>query len=188
MDRFVTWQVKLAEKEKHVKHWRRDGLILLWESLGPAIVALVLAAAFILAARVASLRPIAFAMILPLGLVVAVWTGVVIVQWYVRIFVLTNRRLIRREGIITTKRLEVQLPKIQNTSYAAVMVEKWLGLGKVTVETASMGPPLVIDKVRHAPAIAQRILAEAETAKTEIAMLDERQVRHRLSERLTTKM
>ena len=188
MDRFVGWQVKLAETEKYVAHWRRDGLILIWESLKPATLALVLAVVFVLTARVGSLRPLAFALILPVGLVVVIWASVVIVQWYVRIFVLTSRRLIRREGIITRKRLEVQLPKVQNTSYAAIMVEKWLGLGRVTVETASVGLPLVIDKVRHAPDIAQRILAEAEAAKAEIAMLDERQVRQRLSERLTKKM
>ena len=188
MDRFVEWQVKLAEKEKFVARWRRDFLILLWESLKPVTLGLVLLVVFGLSARVDSLRPLAFALILPLGLVVIVWTGLVIVLWYVRIFVLTNRRLIRREGIITVKRLEVQLPKVQNTSYAAAMVEKGVGRGRVTVETASVGPPLVMDKVRHAPAIAQQILNQAEAARAEIAQLEEWQIRQRLSERLTTKV
>lgn len=189
MDWFVERQVKLEAEEKLVDSWRESALVLSWRLLGPVVLALFLIVLFFSSLdRATSLEGIVFAFLLPMSVVTVLWVTVVILQWYVRIFVLTNRRLIRREGILRVRRLQTQLPKVQNASYAMMGVEKWLGLGKVTVETASVGRPLVIQKVRKSPEIADLILETARTARREVAHMDEPEIRQLLSQRLTTSM
>ncbi|MGB9594472.1 MAG: PH domain-containing protein, partial [Anaerolineae bacterium] len=101
-----------------------------------------------------------------------------------RIYVLTNRRLIRREGIIWRARNEVQLPKVQNASYSSAGLQKWVGLGTVKVETASMGRAFQMDNVRDALGISQQILKAADEAKHGRALMDEEQVRRMLEAHL----
>jgi uncharacterized membrane protein YdbT with pleckstrin-like domain len=186
MDWFVQSQIKREPQEDFKEIWRKSRLVLLWRLLGPLLAAILLVAAFLLTASADGLvERAALALLLPLSFVVIIWISVVIVQWYVNIYVLTNRRLIHRQGIIIRSREEVQLPKVQNASYAAEMVQKWVGLGTVRVETASVGLPLVITSVRDASGISQRILVAAEQAKKELALMDENQVRRLLNRRLS---
>lgn len=186
IDGFIQRQVRLEPKEEIKGSWRQSRLILIWHLLGLAALAIVMVALFFVTISRASLiARVFFAVLIPLSFAVLIWMSLVFIDWYVRIFVLTNRRLIRREGIIRRNRLEVQLPKVQNASYSAEMVEKWLGLGRVKVETASTGPAMVINGVRGALGISQLILTTAEKAKQEIALGDEDKVRKLLSERLS---
>ena len=189
MDWFVEREVKLEEGETLVDFWRESKLVLFWRLLGPAAVALFLIVLFFSTMnRATSLESIVFAFLLPMSMLTVVWITVIILQRYMRIFVLTSLRLIHREGILRVARVKTQLPKVQNASYALIGVEKWLGLGKVTVETASMGPPLVIGLVRGVPDIAALVLKASEEAKRQTSHLDEPEIRQLLSQRLTTSM
>jgi uncharacterized membrane protein YdbT with pleckstrin-like domain len=186
MDWFVRWQIKMEPQERFEEAWRKSSLVLLWRLLGPLLMAILLVVAFLLNMPAASqVERVIVAALLPLSFIVVMWISVVIVQWYVNIYVLTNRRLIHRKGILIRSREESQLPRVQNASYAAEMVQKWLGLGTVKVETASVGPPLVITSVRDPLGISQRILVAAEQAKQELALMDENQVRRLLGARLS---
>ncbi|GAB4400330.1 MAG: hypothetical protein Kow00123_08150 [Anaerolineales bacterium] len=185
VDWFVHWQVQLQPGEGFLGVWRDSRLILLRDMLLPLLLAIMLVALFALTYRRATLvETILFGLLLPLSFAVLIWLPVAILRWYFRIYVLTNRRLIRREGIIWRVRNEVQLPKVQNASYSAAMLQKWVGLGTVKVETASMGPALTLDNVRDALSISQQILKAADEAKRERAFLDEAQVRQRLEKDL----
>jgi uncharacterized membrane protein YdbT with pleckstrin-like domain len=189
MDWFVEREVKLEPGETLVDDWRESKLMLLWRLLGPLALALFLIVLFFSSMdRATSLESIVFTFLLPASVVTVAWVSLVILQWYMRIFVLTSLRLIRREGVLRVNRVQTQLPKVQNASYALSGVQKWLGLGKVTVETASMGPPLTIGLVRGVPAIAALVLEASETAKRQTSHLDEPEIRQLLSQRLTTSM
>lgn len=186
MDWFAQSQVKLEPQEQSKETWRQSRLVLLWRLLGPLLLAVFLVALFLVTMSGAGLVERAvFTALFPLSFVALIWISVIIVQWYVNIYVLTNRRLIHREGILLRSRVEVQLPTVQNASYAAEMVQKWVGLGTVKVETASVGPPLVITSVRDALGISQRVLVVAEQARQEFALMDENQVRRLLSARIS---
>lgn len=186
MDWFVQSQIKLEPKELFKETWRQSGLVLFWRLLGPLLLAVILVALFVLAASAEGLiRQVIRIALLPLSLATLIAISVIIVLWYVHIYVLTNRRLIHRKGIILRSRVEVQLSRVQNASYVAETVQKWVGLGTVKVETASVGPALVIRDVRSALGIAQRVLAAAEQAKRELVPMDENQVRRLLSARLS---
>ena len=186
MDWFVQSQIKLEPNEQFKETWRQSRLILFLHLLGPLLLAIVLVALFLLTTSVEGLLERAIRILLtPLSLVALIWISVIIVLWYVHIYVLTNRRLIHRKGIILRSRVEVQLPKVQNASYAAEMVQKWVGLGTVKVETASVGPAFVIKDVRDALGISQRVLVAAEQAKQELALMNESQVRRLLSAQIS---
>jgi len=186
MDWFVRSQIRLEPKEQFKETWRQSGLVLVWRLLGPLVAAVVLATLFLLTTSAEGLvRQAARIVLLPLSLITVIAISVIIVLWYVHIYVLTNRRLIHRKGIILRSRVEIQLPKVQNASYTAEMVQKWVGLGTVKIETASIGPAFVIKNVRDALGIAQRVLVAAEQAKQELALVDESQVRRLLGARLS---
>jgi len=185
MDWFVQREIKLEEGEELLGFWRESRIVLFGRSLLPAIEAVAVVGLFFVAAPVGG---IAVAAVFILAFIVLAHVAIVILQWYMRIFVLTNRRLIRREGILRVKRLQTQLPKVQSASCAMADLDKWLGLGRVTVDTASVGRPLVIQKVRKSPQIADLILETAKSAKSEMAHMDEPEIRQFLSHRLTTSM
>ncbi|MDH7490591.1 MAG: PH domain-containing protein [Anaerolineae bacterium] len=185
VDWFARWQVSLQPGEGFLGEWRDSPLVLLLNMLPPLLLAVVLVPLFVLTfSRSTPLATVLFALLLPLSFVVLIWLSVVMLRWYFRIYVLTNRRLIRREGIIWRVRNEVQLPKVQNASYSAAILQKWVGLGTVKVETASMGPALTLDNVRDALSVSQQILKTADEAKRQRALMDEEQVRRMLETNL----
>ncbi len=185
VDWFVRHEVPLEPGEGFLGVWRDSRLILLRDMLLPLLLAIMLVALFALTYRRATLvETILFGLLLPLSFAVLIWLPVAILRWYFRIYVLTNRRLIRREGIIWRARNEVQLPKVQNASYSSVGLQKWVGLGTVKVETASMGRAFQMDNVRDALGISQQILKAADEAKHSRALMDEEQVRRMLEAHL----
>lgn len=181
VDWFVRRQVRLEPGEVFMQVWRDSRLVLFAHIALPLLAAFMLPVLFVLAWRRSTLAEQAlFALLLPLSFIVLGWLSLAILRWYFRIYVLTNRRLIRREGIIWRNRNAVPLPKVQNASYSAAMLQKWVGLGTVKVETASAGPPLLLDNVRGALGISRQILKAADEAKRERELMSEEQVRRML--------
>jgi len=185
VDWFARHEIKLEPGERFIRVWRDSVLVLFLQLLLPVLPAVALVVGFAFAFRRSTpLEKVLFAVLLPASFAVLVWISVILLRWYFRIYVLTNRRLIRREGIIWRARNEVQLPKVQNASYRSALLQKWVGLGTVKVETASVGQPFAMDNVRDAPGISQRILRAADEFKRERALMDEEQVRRMLAQRL----
>lgn len=185
VDWFVRQQVPLEPGEEFRAAWRESWLVLLWRLLGPLVLANVAAVLFFLTSHRASrLEQIGFGFVLALSFIAVGWISLILVQWYVRIYVLTSRRLIWRQGILWRTRLELSLPKVQNASYSAAMLQKWVGLGTVRVETASVGLAFRIDNVRHALEISQEILKAADEARYQRALMEEDRVRRMLAEGL----
>lgn len=185
VDWFVRRQVKLEPGEVFLGVWRDSLLILFVRMFPPLLLATMIGILFAATLRRATLvEQILFAVLLPLSFIVLAWLSAAMLRWYFRIYVLTNRRLIRREGIILRTRQELPLPKAQNAAYSAATIQKWLGLGTVRVETASVGPAFRIDNVRHALEIGQQILKAADEAKHQRALMEEDQVRRILAEAL----
>src|SRR5690606_16809776 len=58
--------------------------------------------------------------------------GFGLLQWVSRLYVLTNRRIMRLRGIFNVDLFECQLNKIQNTYLRATWYEKLAGLGSIS--------------------------------------------------------
>ena len=57
-------------------------------------------------------------------------------EWYSRVYVLTDRRIIRRMGVLRVAVFETQLKNIQHTSIYRSMRERIFGLGSIGFATA----------------------------------------------------
>jgi len=65
--------------------------------------------------------------------------GFALLQWVSRLYVLTNRRIMRLRGIFNVDLFECQLNKIQNTYLAMAWYERLAGLGSISFATAGTG-------------------------------------------------
>lgn len=87
----------------------------MWPGLGTALI--VRAAMFIGAARV----------------------GFAVLDWVSRLYVLTNRRVMRLRGIFNVNLFECSLLRIQNTYLTLAWYERLFGLGSIGFATAGTG-------------------------------------------------
>lgn len=65
--------------------------------------------------------------------------GVAVLQWVSRLYVLTNRRIMRLTGILNVDLFECPLTKIQNTYLTLAWYERLTGLGTISFATAGTG-------------------------------------------------
>lgn len=101
----------------------------------------------------------------PIGTWVLVGVGVVLVLWFVfwpwlrwwtSQFAVTDRRIITRHGIINRKGHDVPLRRINNVNYDRDFIDRLLGCGTLTLETAA-GQPLVLPDVPDVERVHVRI-------------------------------
>jgi hypothetical protein len=65
--------------------------------------------------------------------------GLAVLQWVSRLYVLTNRRIMRLTGILNIDLFECPLTKIQNTYLTLAWYERLTGLGTISFATAGTG-------------------------------------------------
>lgn len=66
--------------------------------------------------------------------------GFAILEWASRLYVLTNRRVMRIRGVFNINLFECSLLKIENTDVVLTWYERLFGLGTVAFATAGTGP------------------------------------------------
>lgn len=74
------------------------------------------------------------------GAVALVLLGFILVKWMVlrsHDYVLTNRRVIREEGIVSRRSMDASLGKINNVEHRQTVWGRLLGYGDVEIDTAS---------------------------------------------------
>jgi uncharacterized membrane protein YdbT with pleckstrin-like domain len=71
--------------------------------------------------------------------VAALRLGFALLQWVSRLYVLTNRRIMRLTGILNVDLFECALTKIQNTHLRMTWYERLTGLGTISFATAGTG-------------------------------------------------
>jgi len=73
------------------------------------------------------------------GAVVVLQTAISFLHWLSRLYVLTNRRVMRIRGIFNIDVFEAPLTKIQNTYLTLALHERILALGSIQFATAGTG-------------------------------------------------
>lgn len=82
-----------------------------------------------------------------------------IFDWANRIFVLTDRRILRRRGVILLSIVEAPLNRVQNTAIYARLLERMLGLGTLGISTAgSSGFEVVWEMISEPGEVHRRVL------------------------------
>ncbi len=73
------------------------------------------------------------------AVLMAARVGFAMLQWVARLYVLTNRRVLRLRGIFNVQVFECGLPRIQNTFLTLSWYERLLALGSIHFATAGTG-------------------------------------------------
>jgi uncharacterized membrane protein YdbT with pleckstrin-like domain len=150
------------ELELH-PHWK--ALVL------PVLVLLVTApVASFLAARApdgASRTPVRVAVVVLALVVVAVGTVLPFLRWATTHYVVTNRRIITRRGIVARSGRDMPLSRVNDISFSHTVWERILGCGTLVVESAGETGQLTLSSVPHVEDVQRRIyeLADDESVR-----------------------
>jgi uncharacterized membrane protein YdbT with pleckstrin-like domain len=77
-----------------------------------------------------------------LAAVLAVWFAVVpLIRWFTTHFVVTDRRVLVREGVLTREGFEIPVARIDGVHYRQGLVDRLFGCGTLSIESGSAASP-----------------------------------------------
>jgi len=80
--------------------------------------------------------------------VIARWTITPLLRWYTTHFVLTDRRVLVRQGVLTRTGLDIPITRINSVRFRHGLLDRMLGTGTLIIESASQ-EPLEFDDIPH---------------------------------------
>jgi uncharacterized membrane protein YdbT with pleckstrin-like domain len=98
-----------------------------------------------------------------IGLIV--WAGLVVLdylRWTYTHFVVTDRRVISRSGIISKRGTEIPLDRINNIDFHQRLIDRIVGAGDLDIESAGKDGQSHFDFVRHPDMVQQEIYRQME--------------------------
>lgn len=101
----------------------------------------------------------------PLGLALLIWAGFVVVKyltWTYTHFVLTDRRVISRSGIVSKRGTEIPLERINNIDFHQSLLLRMIGAGDLDIESAGKEGQSHFDNVRHPDMVQQEVYRQME--------------------------
>lgn len=126
-----------------------------WWYLAPASAAL---AAAIVLGLLSLQGPTAVRILAGLLVVVAlVYFGVIYVRWATTNFVVTNERVVSRQGLVSRKGSQIPLEKINSVEFHQRFFERILGAGDLVIESGSEAGIDTFSDVRKPLAVQQEI-------------------------------
>jgi membrane protein YdbS with pleckstrin-like domain len=102
---------------------------------------------------------------IPLALGILVYLAFVIVKylnWTYTHFVLTDRRVISRTGIISKRGTEIPLDRVNNIDFSQRLFERLIGAGDLSIESAGKDGQSHFENVRHPDMVQQEIYRQIE--------------------------
>jgi uncharacterized membrane protein YdbT with pleckstrin-like domain len=128
-----------------------------WKTLvGPLLVALIailvalVAEVLIPSGSAGNIGRLAVAVV-AIGILM-VWLMVPVLRWRTTVYELTNRRLRMRDGIITRHGRDIPLARINDVSFSKGLLDRLLGSGRLTVESAGEHGQIVLNDIPHVEA------------------------------------
>jgi len=88
-----------------------------------------------------------------------------LIQWLTSNFVVTNERVIHRQGFIAKTSMEIPLDRIQNVKFRQGVFERIIGAGSLIIESAGERGTNVFSDIRH-PESVQKVIYEHAEART----------------------
>jgi uncharacterized membrane protein YdbT with pleckstrin-like domain len=85
--------------------------------------------------------PYGWLAIAAVGLAVVAWLTVApVIRWRTTHFVVTNRRVLVREGVLSRQGIDIPMSRINSVQFRHTVLERLLGCGTLVVESASEEP------------------------------------------------
>ena len=82
------------------------------------------------------------------ALAALIFTGVPVIRWWTTHFVLTNKRVITRKGLIARDGLDIPVNRINSVRFRHSVTDRIFGTGTLVIESAS-DEPLEFDNIRR---------------------------------------
>src|SRR6476661_6192656 len=102
----------------------------------------------------------------PVAIGILVYAGFVVVKyftWSYTHFVLTDRRVISRSGIVSKRGTEIPLERINNIDFHQNILLRVIGAGDLDIESAGKDGQSHFDNVRHPDMVQQEVYRQMET-------------------------
>ncbi len=97
---------------------------------------------------------------LVVGVIVLAWAGWLAVKyfsWAMTYFVVTDRRVVFRTGVLSKRGVEIPLDRISNINFAQTLWERMIGAGNLDIESAGRDGESHFDFVRHPDGVQHEI-------------------------------
>jgi len=99
------------------------------------------------------------------GLIVLAWAAWLVLkyfQWVMTYFVVTDRRVIYRTGVLSKKGVEIPLERINNINFHQRIIDRVIGAGDLDIESAGRDGQSHFDFVRHPDGVQHEIYRQME--------------------------
>jgi membrane protein YdbS with pleckstrin-like domain len=150
----------LAHGEFVIFHARSHWKVLVLPFL-VVVIAVAAALAILWAIPDASRKPWMTAAVAGVAaLVIVVFALPPFIRWLARTDTLTNYRLISREGVFRRVGRDIPMDRVHAVSYDKTLLERFLGAGTLTVQTAADASDVVLEDVAHVERRALQIQEE----------------------------
>ena len=92
----------------------------------------------------------------------AAWLVLKYFQWTMTYFVVTDRRVIYRTGVISKKGVEIPLERVNNINFHQRIIDRIIGAGDLDIESAGNEGQTHFDFVRHPDGVAHEVRRQME--------------------------
>jgi membrane protein YdbS with pleckstrin-like domain len=92
----------------------------------------------------------------------AAWLVLKYFQWTMTYFVVTDRRVIYRTGVLSKKGVEIPLERINNINFHQRIIDRVIGAGDLDIESAGRDGQSHFDFVRHPDGVQHEIYRQME--------------------------
>jgi uncharacterized membrane protein YdbT with pleckstrin-like domain len=90
------------------------------------------------------------------------WLGIVYLKWVTTNFVITNDRVIFREGVLAKRGVEIPLERVNNVNFNQSIFERLVGAGDLAIESAGKDGASLFTDIRKPEAVQNLIHAQVE--------------------------
>ena len=95
-------------------------------------------------------------------LAVIFWSIVPFLRWRTTLYVLTNRRLITRSGILSRQGRDMPLTRVNDASFSHGVIDRMLGCGTLVIESAGERGQLVLSEVPRVESVQREVYRQVE--------------------------
>lgn len=139
-------------------HWKR---IVLPALLLPVVVGLATYLVFLVPDG--SLRPVLrWAIVVVAVLVLLRWSLWPFLRWMTTRYVLTNRRVVIRTGVLSRSGRDIPLTRVNDVSFQHSVIDRMLRCGTLTIESAGEHGQVVLPEVPTVELVQRQVLRHAE--------------------------
>lgn len=121
------------------QHWR--------VLIGPVLIAVVSIPLAVYLVTLSTVSAIDWVILGLLLVVLVVWVLKPVVEWATTEYVITNRRIITRSGIVARSGRDMPMSKVNDVQFSSSVVDRLFRCGTITIESAGENSGVVMEKV-----------------------------------------